>query len=512
MIITGSAVNADLTLSADVVVVGSGAGGAVFGKLLTDAGHDVLILEEGGYFTSQEFVQDEQVMYPRLYKDRGTQATEDQSITVLQGRCVGGSTVVNYLDCFRSPPRLLAEWREKAGLTDLTPEHLDPLWDEVEKILSVRQIGVEQLNPNNRKLHDGGKALGWKGDTFHRNALGCVGSGFCDLGCTYDAKQSMLLTYLPLASNGGARIHANCRVRRVLHEGDRAVGVEGEVLDPDTEAVKHLFTARGKLVVIAGGSINTPALLLWSGVTDPSKQIGQNLHLHPALPVVAEFDEEILSYHGIKQGYYISEFSAVLEGHPDDVLLEGIGASPGLTAPLFAGTGDEHAKGISRRNQMASAIALVRDLGGGSVTCGKNGKPIIRYQLDPVLDAPRAARGVENLMRAFLAAGARCAYSPTLDPVIATRPEQCAEVHSRPFGPNQVVVFSAHQMSTCRMGANDQTHPLSPQGLLWGYKNLMVCDASVFPTATGVNPQMTVYGMASHLADKVVREPGRYGL
>ncbi|MCK6530220.1 GMC family oxidoreductase [Myxococcota bacterium] len=512
MIVAGSAVHADLDVQADIAVVGSGAGGAVFAKLLTDAGHRVVVLEEGGYYTSADFTQDERDMYPRLYKDRGTQATADQAIGILQGRCVGGSTVVNYLDCFRSPPRLLAEWREVAGLGALTEERMAGFFEAVEEVLSVRQIGVEQLNANNAKLWIAAQRLGWKGDTFHRNALGCIGSGYCGLGCAYDAKQSMALTYIPLASNGGALIHANARVRRILFEGDRAVGLEGDVLDPDTDLPRHRLRVRAKLVVVACGSINTPVLLLASGARDPSGQIGRNLHVHPAFPVIGEYDEEVRAHEGIKQGYYIGEFSGVLHGHPDDLLIEGIGAPPGLSAPLFPGTGDAHMDWLARRDRIASAIVLLRDAGSGRVTVRDDGRPTIRYRLDEERDVPRAKRGIENLIRAFLAAGARRVFGPTVDEVQARHPGDAAAIHERSFAPNRVIVFSAHQMSTCRMGADEAAYPVDPEGRLRAYRNVVVCDASIFPSASGVNPQMTVYGLASHVADMVRSEPRRYGL
>ena len=244
MIYSASATPKDLDIRADVCVVGSGAGGSVIARKMASRGLKVVVLEEGGYYTRDDFTQVERDMIPKLYKDRGGQATVDQAVSVLQGRCVGGTTVINYLCCFRTPDRVLHEWAER-GVQGMSPADMKPHLDEVYGMLSIKKMPENMLNMNNRGLKVGAEKLGWKGDTFDRNQVGCWGAGFCGEGCTYDAKQSALLTYLHEAVTRGAEVYAGARVERITVDGGRATGVEGVTWDPETDA------PRGRLRVVS---------------------------------------------------------------------------------------------------------------------------------------------------------------------------------------------------------------------------------------------------------------------
>jgi len=329
------------TWKADVVVVGTGPGGASVAAKLAEAGRSVVMVEAGPYVPASEMTQRESEMMRKLYYEAGLRTTENGAMAVLHGRAVGGSSVVNYLDCFRTPDRLLRDWETRLGLGELTPAKMTPRFKRVETMLHVQKLDAANLNKNNGKLRDGAERLGWKGDTFHRNAYNCYGSGFCDLGCTYNAKQSAALTYVPVATHHGATLLTNARVDRVDTSGERATGVTGTLLGEDRQGRGH-FSVTADLVVVSGGAIHTPYLLLGSGIEDPSGQLGRNLFTHPGSPVVGYFPEErIANYEGIKQGYYVSEFSWVLEEHPVDALLEGIGAPPAITSTIFPGFGLE---------------------------------------------------------------------------------------------------------------------------------------------------------------------------
>lgn len=499
MIVSGSTLTAPLAERARVVVVGSGAGGALVAARLAEAGHEVVVLEAGPHVTASRMNQVERDMMRLLYYEAGLRASEDLGVGILHGRAVGGSTVVNYLDCFRTPDRLLDLWVRTRGLPELRPERMAPRFARIEAVLHVRKLAEDQLNPNNRKLLEGTRRLGWKGDTFHRNANQCYGSGFCDLGCAYNAKQSAALTWIPLATARGARVYAECRAERITWSGGRATGVEGSVLGVDRRPIQP-FRVDADVVVVAGGAIETPHLLLRSATPDPSGQIGRNLHLHPGTPVVGHFPgERIAAYEGIKQGWYVSEFSWPLEGHADDLLLEGVAAPPGSAALVFGGVGAERLDRMRRFNEYAVVGVLLRDQATGWVEAG-NGRPKVHYRLGED-DGRRLARGIAAAAELMLAAGATVAFTAHAPPVLVRRPADLQRALAAPVEPGRVASFSFHQMGSCRMGGSRAQDVTDPTGRLWGVPNVYIADASLFPTASGVNPQVTVYALADVVAD-----------
>lgn len=499
MIVPGSAATGPIELRADVVIVGSGAGGSIVAERLARAGKDVLVLEAGPFVPAARMNQRERDMMRLLYWEAGMRATEDSSVAVLHGRGLGGSTVVNYLDCFRTPPRLLERWADTRGLPQLAPEKMTPRFDRIFDVLHVQKLAESGLNPNNRALMDGGRALGWQGDTFHRNANQCYGSGFCDLGCAYNAKQSAAITFIPLAMAAGARVYTEVRVDRVVIEGGRAAGVEGMALDTDRRPIQPV-RVRADVVVVSGGAIETPHLLLRSGVPDPSGQLGRNLHLHPSTPVVGHFPgRRIAHYEGIKQGYYVGEFSWPLTGHADDFLLEGIGAPPGIAATVFSGQGLARQTTFADMNSYAVVGVLLRDHDTGTVRAGA-GRPRIDYRISTA-DALRMKAGVVAAARAMLAAGA--AVAMTAHAVTARTEAELEAIWSAGVTDGAMPMFSFHQMGTARMGSRRDRDVVNPEGRLWDVPGLHVADASLFPEASGVNPQITVYGLSDVVGEAI---------
>lgn len=503
MIVKGSEAKAPLEVKADVVVVGSGAGGALVAARLAQAGRTVALVEAGPHVTAAEMTQTEREMMPLLYHEAGLRQSEDGSIVVLHGRAVGGSTLVNYLDCFRTPDRLLWQWADTRALPEVLPERMAPRFARVEEVLHVQDTDESQLNTNNRKLKLGGERLGWKGATFRRNANLCYGSGFCDLGCAYNAKQSSAITWVPMATAAGATLYPETRIERVLTVGSRAVGVEGVLLGADRQP---RGTARfmADLVVIAGGAVETPFLLLRSGVVDRSGQLGHNLWLHPATAVVGRFPgERVVMTDGIKQGWYISEFSWVLEEHPADVLLEGVAAPPGMSSIIYPGWGEaRRAELAAVFNELAATGVLLRDHTPGRVEVGE-GRPKVHYRLSDD-DAARLRVGMARTAEAYLAAGASEAAAATFPGVRVRSVRDLRAFDDVPCGPGQLALFTFHQMGTARLGGRRDRDVCDPTGRLWAYDNLHVADSSLFPTASGVNPQLTVYGLAEMVAESLL--------
>ena len=504
MRISGSTVGPTWTKRAQVVVVGTGPGGSTVAKRLAEAGKDVVMIEAGPYVSTKEFTQREGEMMRKLYREAGLRATEDGSMAILHGNVVGGSSVVNYLDCFRTPDLLLNDWVSRFGLRELSPEKMLPRFKKIEEILHVRKVAVENLNPNNTKLRLGCEALGWKGDTFHRNANDCYGSGFCDLGCSYNVKQSAAITFVPLATKSGATLLTDARVDRVTAVAGRATGVEGTLLDESRQPC-GTFRVDADVVVVSGGAVHTPYLLLSSGVKDESGELGRNFWTHPGTPVSGWYPgERIAHYEGIKQGYYIGEFSDVLNDHPTGVIIEGIGAPPGITSTIFPGYGLERQQMMQRYNEFTAAGMLLRDQVPGRIEVGDN-RPKILWSFAKE-DAWRMRQAVERCAEAFLASGARAVLTGHSRPVSMRSTSDFSKLDDVGWSGGEIALFCFHQMGTARMGADRATSVTSPTGRMWAYPNLYVADGSLFPTASGVNPQLTIYALTDVVADGILAE------
>lgn len=504
MRLSGQSVAPGFTRKAQVVVVGTGPGGSTVASRLAAEGRDVVLIDAGSYVSAREFSQREGEMMRKLYHEAGLRTTADGSMAMLHGRVVGGSSVVNYLDCFRTPAPLLREWVTRFGLPDLEPEKMLPRFEKIEEILHVRKLPVANLNVNNDKLRQGGEALGWKGDTFHRNAVDCYGSGFCDLGCAYNAKQSAAVTFVPRATKAGATLLTDARVDRVLTVGNRATGVEGTLLD-EARQPRGTFRVEADLVVVSGGAIHTPYLLLRSGVEDPSGLLGRNLWTHPGTPVCGWYPgERIANYEGIKQGYYIGEFSDVLNDNRIGAILEGIGAPPGITATIFPGFGLDRQRQLLRYNEYTAAGILLRDQTPGRVTVG-DGRPTIDWSLGRE-DAFRMRQAVERCAEAYLAAGASAALTGHSRLTVLRSARDFGKLDEVGWGPGELALFCFHQMGTARMAGSPAAGVVSPTGRMWAYANLYVADGSCFPTASGVNPQLTIYALSDVVADGILAE------
>lgn len=508
MIIAPSAYDKDLDIEADAVIVGSGPGGATAAMVLARAGLDVAVLEAGLHVPADQMSQREKEMMGRLYQMGGTRQTEDGGVTILHGEVLGGGSVVNHLICFEPPDRLLELWAAE-GIEDLTPAAMRPRFDEIRRILNVAPTTPDQLNRNNDLLRIGGERMGWRGHCFERNAFQCLGSGFCTLGCAYNAKQSAALTMLPLASQSGARVYTGCEVRRIVHNGRYAELVEGVIREDGRRPGGRRLRVRAEHVLVAGGAIQTPALLLRSHLPDPSGQIGRNLYLHPGSPVIAHFPgQDVNPFEGILQGYHISEFSWGLSGHPLDVLPEGIGGAPGVASLVVPGLGEEHLGWMGRVREAAIAGVLLRDHHSGRVEIDAGGRPHVHYTLHPE-DADRMRAGSKRTMEAYFAAGAARCMTGHARPCLVERAADVDHLDGYGYAPGEITLISYHQMGTARMGGDRGRHVVNPDGRLWAMDNVYVCDSSVFPTASGVNPQITVYGMAMRIAERLVRKLGK---
>jgi choline dehydrogenase-like flavoprotein len=495
-----SAPGGKIELQADVVIVGSGASGAVCAYELAARGRKVVVLEAGGYHQSKDFTETMADMFGRLFVDKGGQTNADGDFLVLQGQCIGGSTVVNGAVCFRIPEFILDEWVTKHGLTDLKKEHLWPIYERVEKRLSVHVNQPHEINENSRIMERGCTKLGWSHKPLSRNTKDCALTGFCVYGCATDRKQSMLVTYIPWALQKGAKVYADTRVEQIRTEGGRAVGVSGRMIDPQTGKTVAEVTVDAPLVILGAGAVQTPLLLLKNELCNRSDQVGRNFALHPSCVCVGLFDEEVYGYRGATLGSYCDEFEALDKG---GFILEGGTAGADALQALSPGFGKAHVDFMLKYKHMASMASLVHDESVGRISWDGDRKKI-EYRLSEH-DVPKVRASMAASARILFAAGAKEVYLPTYAPNIIRRVEDIDTVlDGLDLGPSTVFYYSYHPQGTCRMGTDPATSVVSPTGETHDVKGLYIADASIFPSSILVNPQMTVYALATHIAEGIL--------
>ncbi|TCJ13878.1 FAD-binding protein [Rubrobacter taiwanensis] len=489
-------VSADTELECDVCVVGSGAGGGTAAGVLVAAGLDVIIIEAGGYYSEEDFDGEELSGYARLYLNGGSIATEDQSIGLLAGSCLGGGTVVNYTWCFRPPDFVREEWRERFGLSDWAGRDFDESLDAVWERLS---ISAESSIPSKRDelMRRGLKALGWHSEVMQRNCRGCREEvcRLCHYGCQIGAKQSTLKTWLQDAYDGGARILVRTPVDRVLIEGGRARGVEARTADG------HRVTVRARVVALAAGAIHTPAIMVRSGMNSPA--IGKNLMLHPVLITWGIFDEEVNPWEGTLGATYSDEHLNLGQGY--GVKYEQAATPPGILAIFAPWRGSrESAELMQALRYTAGYGALQRAREGGEIAVGRDGLPVARWALSD-FDREVMRRGLDGAAQILEAGGARRIYSShagwvSYEPGRGGRERLLAAADRCGWGPAQVTLGSFHLMGTARMGNSREDSVCDATGQTWEVKNLYVVDGAVLPTGLGVNPMVTIEAAAHRIA------------
>ena len=482
----------DVEISCEVCVIGSGAGGGTAAGVLAAAGKDVVILEAGGYYDDADFDGAELNGFQRLYAEAGFAATADRSVGLLAGECVGGGTVVNYCTSFRTPDDVRAEWA--AGLPWITSLEYSASMDAVCARLSVN-LEHNKVSAREQVLERGLRALGWHVDRMPRNVVGCDQGkvcGACGYGCALGAKQSAAKTWLVDAQASGTRIFTETRAQQVRIEAGRATGVEA------VSKKGYKVRVKCKAVVVACGSIHTPALLLRSGLRNP--HIGQHLHLHPVSNVGGVFAEEIRPWEGTMQAVY-SDQHRYMDGNYG-VKYETTALQPVIAVAAFPWQDPVQFRSLLGKLSRISAIGvLVRDRDGGTVTIDNEGHPVARYSLSD-FDRKHLREGFLGAARILEAAGAQlifsphakyCSYEPGRRGSIATF---AAEMDSAGWRNGQVALFSFHIMGTARLGSCAKDSVANPDGETWETKGLYVMDAAAFPGSSGVNPMITIEAMA----------------
>ena len=493
-------VPADETLRADAVVVGSGAGGAPAAAVLAEAGRDVVLLDAGPRFATSELTGDEGEMTARLYT---TSQAAGSGLALYAGVCVGGSTLINDALCWRTPPEILAHWREQHGLTGLADAAFAPFVERAWRDVSASPTGRTHLNRNAHALERGARALGWAAQPMHRAVRGCVSLGLCNVGCPSGAKQSTLLTYVPRAEHAGARVVACARVERVRIEGGAARGVEATRLDPVSRAPVGRLRVDAPLVVVAAGVLGSAGLLRRSGL--PGDAIGGGLQLHTSLHVTALFDEPVHGYYGPTMAYAVTEFADVNGRTGPGFMIENTAVHPIATASALPGFGAEHAARMGRLPHLARALVVLRDRTRGRVDVDATGRPAVSYELVPE-DLQRLHDGMIAIARAYLAAGAREVWLPRNGAPPVRSEQDLRAAGAGPLEPGRTsLLYAVHLFGGASMGGGAAS-ACDEAGRVRGVRGLAVADAASLPSNTGVNPQITIIANALRIAEGLASE------
>ncbi|HEX5762522.1 MAG TPA: GMC family oxidoreductase [Solirubrobacterales bacterium] len=472
----------------DVAIIGSGAGGAAAAAVLAEAGLDVLVLEAGDAYDRASYPSDPLDAIASLYRDGGLTIAEGRPpIPVPVARTVGGTTVINSGTCFRAPEAVLGHWQDRYGVE--WAGNLAPDFAEAEEFLQVTPVDPERMGRNGQLAMEGAAALGVSGGPIARNAGRCVQCSSCPYGCRIDAKRAMHVSYLPRAVAAGARLRSGVEACRVVVDGGRAAGVSCRATGEDGRSRPYDVRAR-VATIVAGGAFGTPELLIRSGLG--GRQVGRNLHVHPACWVGGRYEEDVRGWEGVMQSYYVDEWE------PQRILLEATFTPLPFGGAWLLGSGREHQESILGFGKVASIGVQLADESSGRVGLAGDGSLRARYDLTDA-DARRLVFGIARAAEVHFAAGAKEVY-PNIGRAAVLRPGDLAEFESTSFRPSELRLEAFHPMGTARIAAEPREGVCASDGSVNGVGGLYVADASLFPTAVWVNPMMTIIAFAKQVA------------
>ncbi len=496
----------DTTLEADVCIVGSGAGGGVMAGVLSERGLKVVVLEAGGYYDDADFTQLEIPAYQNLFWRGGPTPTGDMNVSLQAGSCLGGGTVINWTNSLRTTPWVREQWEREFGLEGLAgsafDRHLDAVWE---------RLGVNdrcsELNGPQQRMKAGAERLGWRFALANRNTdeqrYSFETAGYMGFGDQSGAKRSTTKTYLQDAYDRGAVLVTRCWAERILVGGGRARGVEATWSDPQTGR-SAAVVVHASQVIVACGSLESPALLLRSGIGGPA--VGDHLRLHPCTATIGYYGDDLQAWRGAPHAGLVHEFENVEEGH--GFLIEGAqyttavaSSAVPLADPVL------HKRLMSNFRHGASFIALLRDRGHGRVTIDHSGMAVPWYSLTDETDLRNARLGIDAQVRLHEAAGAQQILAAAAGAPIWRWGDDLDAFIERvsriPLAAGGWKLFAAHQMGSCRMGTDPATSVANPWGELHDTGGVWIGDASAFPTSSGTNPMITNMALAHRNAQAV---------
>ena len=500
MIVQGKEITAPVKESAEICIIGSGCGGGAAAKVLAEAGRKVIVLEEGGYFTAGEFTMTEENAYKNLYREQGGQATDDLAVTVLQGRCVGGSSTVNWTTSIRTPEFVLDTWARVFDVKELSAKDLEPYFERIERYLNVHPEPEENHNPNNRIILEGAQHLGYRSRASGRNTRDCQKAGACGLGCPFDAKLSVNVTYIPDAVKAGATVCADFRVEGIDVTG-KTKQVRGSVIDRATNIRKTGFVIEAPIVIVSAGAIHSPSLLLRSGLANASMEVGKHLTFHLTSAVLGLYEGLVYPAGGIPQSAMCDEF---LNRNKDDggFWIEAVPAYPVLASLALPGFGAAHKRLMRSYAHLGASIVLVKEIDSeGQVGLNEYGRPVISYNIGPK-DLGYMKQGLKVAAEIHFAAGAKRVMTLHAARNEFSSPHELDTGFERArWDRNDLALYSAHPLGSCRMAEHPLRSVVNSHCETHDVPGLFIIDGSVMPTSLGVNPQMTILAVAEKSAE-----------
>jgi choline dehydrogenase-like flavoprotein len=514
MIIQGTAHAGEVRERADVVVVGTGAGGATLAVYLAERGWDVVMVERGAFLRAEDFSQREEEAMGAFNGRRGLDTTTDNAIFLNYAQAVGGTTVHYWGDSFRTPHDRLERWRREQGLEWMTPAELDPHWDEIERELGIHVAEEKLFNENNRLVRKGCEALGVEGHAPPTARVDCIACGWTQFGCAYNRKTSQLITTIPRISKVGGRIYSDARAERIVVENGRARGVEGVFVERQSGEARGRFRIDAEVVVLAGGALGTAELLL-RNLKDPT--VGRRFYINPHYWVFADFDREIDNVTGLPCAYVVHEWRQVRRGADGSYAGGGYimlcsHQSPGITAAMLPETGAAHAERMGRFRHLGSLMSVIDEEHPGRVFLDGDGNRRTEYRVQGV-DAEKAVDYLQNASRIFLAAGAKEVWVPDIyGTVVRNESEIRSRITLASVQPNAQFCAGSHLLGTAPMGVDPADSFAGPTGEAHRVRGLYVADGAVLPGSVSVDPSLTIMGVARWIAAGVHERVGRVGV
>jgi choline dehydrogenase-like flavoprotein len=482
----------DTRLSCDVVVIGSGAGGATVAATVAENGKNVLLIEEGPGYKSTEYSGNFSGMTSEIMRHGGATVIMGRSpIAYLEGRVLGGSTVLNGGMCWRTPEEVLNEWSQR-GLERLNPKSMSPYFDLVEEVIQARYQNVGSEGENNHIFRRGVESMGWDLQRNKRNQVHCVGTNDCVTGCPTGAKQSTVLTWIPRLLEAGGHVLTYATATKIKHKNNKVTGVEVKL--SNTLKNRNIFI-EAKEVVVACGAVQTPLLIQRSKLFR-NPHIGRHFTIHPNAKVAALFDHPVESMRGVHQAWQCTEFKR------DGILMAPGGVPLSVISQCFPLMGADLTEQMRLAPYIATAGVLVDDSRSGRIKAGPFGIDLIKYDVNDY-DQERFIRGVQHLSQIFFAAGARRVYTPFEEVPTLDHPEQVRRLADVSPKVEHTEYFTAHLMGTCRMSATRDQGVVKPTGESWDLSGLYIADASVMPGTIGVNPQVTIMALARLIGESI---------
>ncbi len=509
MIIDSKDIREPVRETADVCIIGSGCGGGASAKILSQAGKKVVVVEEGGYFKTEDFRPTEEFAFSNLYRQRAGQATDNLAVTVLQGKGIGGSSTVNWTTSLRTPEFVLDRWAKDFGVEGMSQKDLDPYFSRIERYLNVHVEPDENHNLQNRLILDGAHKLGYRAKANGRNTKDCAKIGACGFGCPIGAKMSVDVTYIPDAAKAGATIYSGFRAEKIEANGNRK-RVKGAIVDQQTQKAKFDFVIEAPVVIVSASSIFSPLLLLKSNLANSSGQVGKHLTFHLTSALLGIFDRPMEPSHGIPQSALCDEFLNK-NGDGGGFWMEAVPATPALAALAIPGFGNEHRSLMHQYPNIGATIVLVKEIDSeGRVTVNDYGRPSISYDLGP-RDREYLKEGLKATAEIQFAAGAREVLTLHSKKISLKSVDEIDKKFGKAdWGTNEIALYSAHPLGTCRMGKDARSSVVDSQCQTHDVKGLFVIDGSVTPTSLGVNPQMTLLAIAEKSAEWIAENSRQF--